>query len=52
MSSGQAQAHSGPNPKNDFTKARARPGWAWAWPELIPKAISVGPLLKSESDDF
>ena len=33
-----AQAHSGPNPKNGFTKARARPGWAWAWPELIPIA--------------
>ena len=31
-----AQAHSGPNPKNGFTKARARPGRAWAWPELIP----------------
>ena len=31
-----AQAHSGPNPKNGFTKAQARPGWAWAWPELIP----------------
>ena len=31
-----AQAHSGPNPKNGFTKARARPGQAWAWPELIP----------------
>ena len=31
-----AQAHSGPNPKNGFTKARARPGWAWAWPKLIP----------------
>ena len=26
-----AQAHSGPNPKNGFTKARAR-----AWPKLIP----------------
>ena len=32
-----AQAHSGPNPKIGFTKARARPGWAWAWPKLIPK---------------
>ena len=32
-----AQAHCGPNPKIGFTKARARPGWAWAWPELIPK---------------
>ena len=31
-----AQAHSGPNPKKGFTKARARPGRAWAWPELIP----------------
>ena len=31
-----AQAHSGPNPKNGFTKARAGPGRAWAWPELIP----------------
>ena len=31
-----AQAHSGPNPKIGFTKARARPGRAWAWPKLIP----------------
>ena len=31
-----AQARCGPNPKNGFTKARARPGRAWAWPELIP----------------
>ena len=31
-----AQAHSGLNPKNGFTKARARPDRAWAWPELIP----------------
>ena len=36
-----AQAHSGPNPKNGFTKARARPGRAWAWPELIPSSYIV-----------
>ena len=34
-----AQAHSGPKPKNGFTKAQARPGWAWAWPKLIPKTM-------------
>ena len=34
-----AQAHSGPNPKNGFTKARARPGRAWAWPKLIPRQM-------------
>ena len=32
-----AQAHNGPSPKNGFTKARARPGWAW--PELIPTML-------------
>ena len=46
-----AQAHSGPNPKNGFTKARVRPGRAWAWPELIPsfyvKSISTKYLIRN-----
>ena len=35
-----ALAHSGPDPKNAFAKARARPGWAGPRPELIPIAIN------------
>ena len=44
-----AQAHSGPNPKNGFTKAWARPGWAWAWPELIPILDGIFQKLVQQS---
>ena len=42
-----AQAHSGPKPKNGFTKAQARPGWAWAWPKLIPTSCHCSLYLKA-----
>ena len=47
-----AQAHCGPNPKNVFTKARARPGRAWAWPELIPIKMAISWLKRAINGYF
>ena len=47
-----ALAHSGPDPKNAFAKAQARPGWAGPRPELIPSLWAPESTIKNQKIIF